>query len=289
MASSHQHRRRHQNSSLPTASSSSNQPNLGFLTAPPPYPYSNPHQNPNTSAKYDGKIPDSAAAAAVAGLPPPSITPAEEDVYLFDSSHLTRQEVIRRRAHNLKQLSRVYRDHYWAMMEELKVKYRDYVWNYGLSPFKEDEESKVWKEEVTDVGVGGSRGETGLEANATCAFYGCALKAMALTRFCHLHILSDSKQVLYKPCEYVIKSAQAGPITCGRPILRGRVPAFCNVHLQKTHRPLKKTGLDVSSSSELAPKFHVIVAEYVRQIQAKRRTALRENRNNVVVKQDSYN
>lgn len=36
-------------------------------------------------------------------------------------------------------------------------------------------------------------------------------------------------------------------------------------------RALKKVGLNVSTSSKLAPKFHVIVAEYVRQIQARRR------------------
>uniref|UniRef100_A0A2P2M0X1 KAT8 regulatory NSL complex subunit 2 n=1 Tax=Rhizophora mucronata TaxID=61149 RepID=A0A2P2M0X1_RHIMU len=28
---------------------------------------------------------------------------------------------------------------------------------------------------------------------------------MALTSFCHLHILSDAKQKLYKPCDYIIK------------------------------------------------------------------------------------
>ncbi|KAF5939825.1 hypothetical protein HYC85_020992 [Camellia sinensis] len=73
-----------------------------------------------------------------------------------------------------------------------------------------------------------------------------------------------------------------GQITCGRPILRSKVPALCNVHLQKAHRALKKAGLPIPSSSKLAPKFHVIVAEYVQQIQAKRRAALRANGNSVV-------
>ena len=75
------------------------------------------------------------------------------------------------------------------MMEDIKAKCKDYVWKYGMSPYKEDEERRIQTEEV----------------NPLCAFYGCTLKAMALTRFCHLHILSDLKQVMYKPCEYVIK------------------------------------------------------------------------------------
>ncbi|THG23686.1 hypothetical protein TEA_023048 [Camellia sinensis var. sinensis] len=79
-----------------------------------------------------------------------------------------------------------------------------------------------------------------------------------------------------------------GQITCGRPIVRSKVPALCNVHLQKAHRALKKAGLPIPSSSKLAPKFHVIVAEYVQQIQAKRRAALRANGNSVVVKQESF-
>jgi hypothetical protein len=49
---------------------------------------------------------------------------------------------------------------------------------------------------------------------------------------------------------------------------------------------LKQAGRNVSSSSKLAPKFHVIVAEYIRQIQAKRRSAKRANRSKVVVKEE---
>lgn len=50
-------------------------------------------------------------------------------------------------------------------------------------------------------------------------------------------------------------------------------------------RALKKAGLNVSSSSKFAPKFHVLVAEYVRQIQAKRRAAKKaESTGKVIVK-----
>ena len=45
---------------------------------------------------------------------------------------------------------------------------------------------------------------------------------------------------------------------------------------------LRKAGLNVSSSSKLAPKFHVIVTEYVRQIQFKRKAAERRNRSKVM-------
>ncbi|KAF2322173.1 hypothetical protein GH714_008155 [Hevea brasiliensis] len=111
-----------------------------------------------------------------------------------------------------------------------------------------------------------NKGNLDLKNNHRCLFVGCKLKAMALTSFCHLHILSDAKQKLYKPCGYVIKSAQAGPITCGKPILKSTAPSLCTVHFQKAQkhvtRALKKAGLNVSSSSKLAPKFHVIVAEY---------------------------
>ena len=88
-----------------------------------------------------------------------------------------------------------------------------------------------------------------------------------------------------------ICSAQAGPITCGKPILRSTVPSLCSVHFQKAQKDvtkaLKKAGLNVSSSSKLAPKFHIIVAEYVSQIQAKRRALQKANRNKTIVKDES--
>lgn len=174
-------------------------------------------------------------------------------------------------------------------MEDLRVQYREYYWKYGASPFKQDQNPELEREagerDPGNSNLEGS-GENGNNNNACsldlkidhrCLFVGCKLKAMALTSFCHLHILSDSRQKLYKACTYVIKSAMAGPITCGKPILRSTVPSLCSVHFQKAqkhvNRALKKAGLNNSSSNKLAPKFHVVVAEYVRQIQAKRKTA----------------
>lgn len=61
-------------------------------------------------------------------------------------------------------------------------------------------------------------------------------------------------------------------------MLRAAVPSLCLNHFQKAQKhvsqALKKAGLNVSSSSRPPPKFHIIMAEYVRQIQAKRREAL---------------
>ncbi|GAU42261.1 hypothetical protein TSUD_327390 [Trifolium subterraneum] len=136
---------------------------------------------------------------------PPQVSPmtidgAEEDQILSNSSVLARREVLTRRLRRVKQLSRCYRLHYWALMGEVKTKYREYCWTYGKSPFKEDEEHPN----------GVVLGETGNGAENSedfirCAYSGCKSKAMALTRFCHTHILSDSKQQLYRGCTAVAK------------------------------------------------------------------------------------
>ncbi|XP_061991666.1 uncharacterized protein LOC133709798 [Rosa rugosa] len=219
-----------------------------------------------------------------------AITPSREDVVLSSASHLTRQELLRRRSHNLKELTKCYKDHYWGFMEHLKIQYREYYWKYGVSPFKEDNNATTTNNNNNN-GVAAVEGsDDNHNNNRRCASVGCKLKAMALTSFCHLHILSDSKQRLYKACNYVIKSAQAGPITCGKPILRSTTPSLCTVHFQKAQkhvtRALRKAGLNVSSSSKLAPKFHVIVAEYVRQIQSTRRAARKENKSKVAIKEE---
>lgn len=70
-------------------------------------------------------------------------------------------------------------------------------------------------------------------------------------------------------------SMQSGPLLCSKPVLRSTVPCYCPGHLQKGEkclaRDLRKAGLNVSSTSKLRPDFHVLVAEYIRQIQSKRR------------------
>ncbi|KAB5548411.1 hypothetical protein DKX38_011817 [Salix brachista] len=288
--------------------SSSKPPKNHHSTPKAATPQSNTTQNPNPTAS------------------PSPLSPSLKDQVLSRATHITRQELLKRRSHKLKQLSKCFKDYYWALMEELKVLYREYYWKYGVSPFKEDHQNILQKVEQRKQGGGfgvlereNGEGEANIEvigennnnfsdfkSNHRCLFVGCKLKAMALTSFCYLHILSDAKQKLYRPCgiclfgegalfdclaalhvcvrlvchgpvEEVWYSAQAGPITCGKPILRSTAPALCTVHFQKAQKnvtqALRKAGLNVSSSSKLAPKFHVIVTEYVRQIQAKRKAA----------------
>ncbi|XP_065874163.1 uncharacterized protein [Euphorbia lathyris] len=224
--------------------------------------------------------------------PPMTIDGAHIDSVLSSSSHLTHQELMARRSRRLKQLSTIYRGHYWALMEELKSKYKEYYWKYGKSPFKQDDKKRKRSndEENSGNGIGEGNGKLGLGEEEKeedyglrkCAVGGCKGTAMVLTKFCHQHILLDSKQKLYKSCSFVVKSTQGRPILCGKPVLRSTVPALCPPHFQKAElyvaRDLRKAGLNnVSSSNKVAPKFHVVVSEFVHQIQSKRRTARKEN------------
>ncbi|XVE97176.1 hypothetical protein REPUB_Repub02eG0288800 [Reevesia pubescens] len=270
---------------------------------------SKPPKNPNpiTHPLSDPLNPNTAAANIK--MSPPLTFPLQ-DVVLSRASQLTHQELLKRRLQHLKQLSRCYRGHYWALMEDLKTQYRDYYWKFGVSPFKHDHhqeqpgDAEIAANLTSNIEGSGDNvnnyninvtvnnsSSLDFKNNHRCLFVGCKFKAMALTSFCHLHILSDSKQKLYKACTYVIKSAHAGPITCGKPILRSTVPSLCAVHFQKAqkhvNRALKKAGLNVSSSSKLAPKFHVVVAEYVHQIQAKRRAARKGITSKTTIKEES--
>lgn len=78
------------------------------------------------------------------------------------------------------------------------------------------------------------------------------------------------------------RSENGEPITCGKPILVAAIPSLCHIHLQKYQRSisqaLRKAGINVPSGKPV-PKFSAIIAEYVRQIQGKRREALAAARN----------
>ncbi|EPS68346.1 hypothetical protein M569_06427, partial [Genlisea aurea] len=215
----------------------------------------------------------------------------EEDVAVSKSENPTLSEDINRRICRINQFSRIYREHYWALMEELKLKHREYYWEYGRSPYVDEEEHEMHRANgivaaAENSGSGNFVAVRGVANGAAavstrCSVHGCKAKAMALTRFCHMHILSDTKQKLYKPCSFSIKSSTTGPILCGKPILKSTVPSYCPLHFQKAEkhmvRALKKAGLNVSSTYKLAPKFHTVIAEYIRQIQLKRRAAQRAN------------
>lgn len=177
----------------------------------------------------------------------------------------------------MKQLARLYKAHYWSLMEELKRKHKEYYWLYGKSPFKEDEKKNGEQNDENN--------KLGLGFQLKCQISDCKDKAMALTRFCHKHILKDTNQILYRGCNFPIKSGQL----CKKPILRSINPPHCPVHAQAAEkhlqRALKRAGLNVSSPSKLAPKLHVVVAEYVRQIQSKRREAQRKSATKIKIEE----
>ncbi|XP_042516660.1 INO80 complex subunit D-like [Macadamia integrifolia] len=197
--------------------------NNGLPSTARPYPYSTAkpskkdllssvpfdqlgnHEDKNPNVNPSVFPPTNSDMAANTAL---TIDGSEEDLILRDSEFLTREEVIQRRSRRLKQLSKFYKNHYWALMEELRVKYREYYWKYGKSPFKEEEEKDNGGGGAGSVveGSGENNGENNNEGkNNRCAFAGCKAKAMALTNYCHSHILSDTKQKLYKACTYVVK------------------------------------------------------------------------------------
>ncbi|XVE90687.1 hypothetical protein DITRI_Ditri20bG0096800 [Diplodiscus trichospermus] len=197
-----------------------------------------------------------------------TIDGTDQDLALSRSDFLSRQEVLRRRSRRVKQLARLYKAHYWDLLEELKRKHKEYYWVYGKSPFKEDEKISGEQNDRKNLGLG---------FKLKCQISDCKEKAMALTRFCHRHILSDPNQILYRGCTFLLKSGQI----CKKPVLRSTNPRHCPVHAQAAEkyltRALKRAGLNVSSPSKVTPKLHVVVAEYVRQIQTKRREAQRKS------------
>nr|GMD13120.1 INO80 complex subunit D-like [Ipomoea batatas] len=215
---------------------------------------------PVTPKSLHSSMPD-AVSMANNSLPGNTVSPSpilidgcEEDAVLARSKFLHRMEVLRRRSRRVKQLTRIYRDHYWALMEEVKLKYREYYWDNK------------------------------------CGIITCKSKAMALTRFCHAHILSDPNQKLYKACNYVKKTTATGPMFCGNPVLRSIVPSLCHTHLEMVDkyatRAFKKAGLNISSTTKFAPKLQVILVEYVNRIQNKRR-ALKAALENSETKEDN--
>ncbi|XP_058737678.1 uncharacterized protein LOC131609880 [Vicia villosa] len=215
--------------------------------------------------------------------PAPEVSPmtidgADNDIIFANSAVLSRREVLTRRLRRVKQLARCYRRHYWALMDEVKAKYRDYYWIYGKSPFKEDEENPngVVLGETANGTENGSGSAVG-DDFVRCAYSGCKTKAMALTRFCHAHILSDSKQKLYRGCTAVAKNLPTGPSYCNKPVLRSMVPCVCPAHYQLGEkcllRAVKRAGYNISVNGKPSPNFHELVPEFVRQIQNRRRAA----------------
>lgn len=223
-----------------------------------------------TSPEAPAPVPkvEAEAAAAVARNPSsPSGPPSPEMEATAEA--LTREEVLRRRRRRTARLVGVYRRLYWAMAEEVRARHRQYVWELGRSPLEAEQPLSAACSEAKP-------GPAAVPRRKKCGFTGCKVRAMAMAKYCHSHILSDPNQALYKGCGQIIKSgAQIGQITCSRPILKASVPSLCNVHLQRSQKNIsqayKKVGFNPPPTGQISPDFSVLVAECVHQIQARRR------------------
>ncbi|KAL6619993.1 hypothetical protein ACP70R_035132 [Stipagrostis hirtigluma subsp. patula] len=220
------------------------------------------------------------AAEAEAGAPNPSAPPGDPPSPEMEATAeaLTREEVLRRRRRRAARLAGIYRRLYWSMAEEVRARHRQYVWDLGRSPL-ESEQPPPPPAAAPGGGEAPRPAAAAVPRRKKCGFTGCKVRAMAMARFCHSHILSDPKQALYKPCAFVTKSvSQTGQIICGRPIIKSASPALCNIHLQRCQKNIaqayKKVGFNPPLTGKISPKFSVLVAECVRQIQAKRRESL---------------
>jgi len=81
------------------------------------------------------------------------------------------------------------------------------------------------------------------------------------------------------PCFLFSSGVQGGLVTCGRPIIKSAAPSFCNIHLQRSQKSIaqayRKVGFNPPLTAKVTPKFSVLVAECVLQIQDKRRQSLK--------------
>ncbi|KAI5067641.1 hypothetical protein GOP47_0018169 [Adiantum capillus-veneris] len=256
------------------------------------FPEADPRRDAEMGSDNDSEVCDLALDGAL------------EDEALKNADALTEQEVARRRLRRVNQLMRLYRMHYWGLLEELRSKYRVFYIKHGKGGWKDDTEAveKEKLEGTVDNSDGQdfmSKGKLQLGDNSgamkeplapdksvgetlRCTYQGCKSKPLALSGFCFSHILSEPRQQLYRPCSFVIKSGQGGPVTCGKPVLRSLVPAHCAAHIQKqSSRSVRKAN--TNAAPKAGPKLHLVIAEYVRLIQCKRRAARDASLKNVAI------
>ncbi|VAI41242.1 unnamed protein product [Triticum turgidum subsp. durum] len=222
-----------------------------------------------TNLEAPAPVPKVKAAAVVTQNPSsPSGPPSPEMEATAEA--LTREEVLRRRRRRAARLLAAYRRLYWAMAEEVRARHRQYVWELGCSPLEAEQPLPATASEAKPAPAAVPR-------RKKCGITGCKVRAMAMAKYCHYHILSDPNQVLYKGCGHImVKSgAQIGKSTHNTPILKASVPSLCNVHLQRSQKNIsqayKIVGFNPPPTGQISPDFSVLVAECVRQIQATRR------------------
>lgn len=207
----------------------------------------------------------------------------------MQASVLALEEVIERRMKRIRKLVRLYRSQYWALIEEMRAKHRKFYLRTGRGGWREEADTEAGG--ALALGFPGSGRQEphapDKPANATlhCAASGpCLAKPLALSVFCLDHILLEPRQRLYNPCAFVIRSGSGGSIHCGRPVLCAIPLLLCPEHQEmaqkQTKRALKRSSPAFPSSrgrefqsgnSKGSPKLHLIINEYVRVIQRKRR------------------
>ncbi|KAG6548586.1 hypothetical protein Mapa_010075 [Marchantia paleacea] len=208
--------------------------------------------------------------SSVEGLP--------EDEALNRTDVLTLEEVVQRRAKRVRQLMKLYRTQYWGLLEEMRTKYRRFYLRHGKSGWRDDVEGgEREREGPGKPGEDGGDGmreppERGHVENLHCGAQGCSTKPLPLSVFCFSHILQEPRQRLYKPCSFVIRTGQSGGTTCGRPVLRAVVPPLCGQHFHQAQRQASRSLKKVLPGGPKAnPKLHLIITQYVQEIQTKRR------------------
>lgn len=216
---------------------------------------------------------------------PPLLSDSEDDdALLAKSEYLTREEVMKRRLRRVRRLIKFYRRFYWFLMEEVRRKHREYYWIYGKSPCVVVRDHNAEEGENCDVNNGDNVGTSdNLGSFRLCSYPGCKVKAMALTRYCILHIMEDPNQMLYKRCKYpqLRDGGRLGSLLCGKAIIKSTTPSLCQKHVleAKKHisQALKKGGVSATLSNKLATKFHLVITEYVHLIQSRRRDNANRN------------
>ena len=231
------------------------------------YAMTSSYQPPaTTNLEAPAPVPKVKAAVVTRNPRSPSGPPSPEMEATAEA--LTREEVLRRRRRRAARLLAAYRRLYWAMAEEVRAQHRQYVWELGCSPLEAEQPA---------AGPEAKPGPAAVPRRKKCGVTGCKVRAMAMAKYCHYHILSDPNQVLYKGCGHIMimSGAQIGKSTHNTPILKASVPSLCNVHLQRSQKNIsqayKIVGFNPPPTGQISPDFSVLVAECVRQIQATRR------------------
>ena len=133
-----------------------------------------------TNLEAPAPVPKVKAAVVTRNPRSPSGPPSPEMEATAEA--LTREEVLRRRRRRAARLLAAYRRLYWAMAEEVRAQHRQYVWELGCSPLEAEQPA---------AGPEAKPGPAAVPRRKKCGVTGCKVRAMAMAKYCHYHILSD--------------------------------------------------------------------------------------------------